>query len=299
MLTRVFNFVRGILCTILICTNMVLHASVILLFGGILWILFGCKGMPAAAQRIILPLQTSWAFLNLLILKISMWGKWDVQGVPLERKEWYLLVSNHQSWVDILVLGGLFCTKAPPFKFFMKKELLWQLPIAGVCCYILGYPLMRRHTRADIRKDPSLKGKDIDTTKKACAGFKKLPTTIINFVEGTRFTEQKHLQQESPFRHLLKPKTGGTAIVLNEMHDYLSGILNVTINYDADHISFFKLLSGDIRKLSIHYEVLPIRKELLGNYYEDRVYRSVIQRWFNDLWERKDTLLDQLNSHEH
>jgi hypothetical protein len=125
-----------------------------------------------------------------------------------------------------------------------------------------------------------------------------LPTTIINFAEGTRFTQAKHDKQESPYRNLLKPKAGGTAIVMNEMYDQLDGVLNITINYDTDNPSFFNLLCGNIRKLSVHYEVLPIEKELLGNYYEDRAYRSIIQRWFNTIWERKDNLLDKLKSHD-
>lgn len=299
MITRGLNFIRGCVCTFLICLNMIVHAMMILLIGGICWLIMGCRGLPKTVMQIVLPFQTSWSFLNLCILKLSMLGKWDVQGdSPIHRKHWYILISNHQSWMDIIVLSGVFCRNASPVKFFLKKELLWSLPLAGACCYLLGYPFMERHTRADIRKNPELKGKDIETTKQACNKFKMLPTTVINFAEGTRFTTKKHEQQASPYRHLLKPKAGGTAIVINELHEHLDGVLNVTINYDTDNLSFFNLLCGNIRKLSVHYELLPIEAELLGNYYEDRAYRSVIQRWFNTIWERKDNLLDKLKSHD-
>lgn len=299
MLTQVFNLLRGIICTALIVLNLLVHGILTFIFGGLGWLLSAGKGPFKFLQWLIELIPTSWAFFNLCCIRLSTLGKFDVQGdAQLSRRHWYLLVSNHQSWVDILVLSGIFSLSAPPIKFFMKKELLWQLPIAGACCYFLGYPFMERHTRADIRKNPALKGKDIETTKQACKKFRKLPTTVINFAEGTRFTQQKHEKQQSPFKHLLKPRAGGTAIVMNELHDCLAGVLNVTINYDADDISFFNLVSGNLRKLSVRYEILPIDAELLGNYYEDRNYRSNIQRWFNDMWERKDTLLDKLSNHD-
>lgn len=299
MITRVFNLFRGVLCTLLVVINMLVHGILTFIFGGLAWLLSGGRGPYRPIQWLIELIPTSWAFFNFCCIKLSTLGKLEIHGASnLSRKEWYILISNHQSWIDILVLSGVFALKAPPIKFFMKKELLWQLPIAGVCCYVLGYPFMERHTRADIRKNPALKGKDIETTKQACQKFRKLPTTVINFAEGTRFTQQKHDKQQSPFHHLLKPKAGGTAIVMNELHDCLAGVLNVTINYDADNISFFNLISGNIRKLSVYYEILPIEPSLLGNYYEDRGYRSVIQHWFNRIWERKDALITQLNKHD-
>jgi 1-acyl-sn-glycerol-3-phosphate acyltransferase len=297
MITRVFNLVRGCICTFLIFLNTAIHGVLTIIFGGLAWLCFNKKCQPAAVQKLVLIIPTSWAFFNLCIIKISLFGKLKITGnAKLSRKQWYILVSNHQSWVDILILSGIFSLKMPPPKFFMKKELLWQLPIPGICCYLIGYPLMERHTRADIRKNPALKGKDIETTKQACQKFKVVPTTVINFAEGTRFTQVKRDKQESPFTHLLKPKAGGTAIVMNEMHDCLAGVLNVTINYDGDNISFFNLISGNIRAAYIDYELLPIEKELLGNYFEDRPYRSVIQRWFNDIWKRKDQLIDKMKS---
>lgn len=299
MMIRAFNLLRGIVCTFLIVLNLFIHGTLTLIFGGLAWLLSLGRSPWKPIQWLVELIPRSWAFFNLCCIRLSTLGKFEIHGSgELHRNQWYIMISNHQSWVDILVLSGIFSLKTPPIKFFMKKELLWQLPIAGLCCYLLGYPFMQRHTRADIRKNPALKGQDIETTKKACQKFKKLPTTIINFAEGTRFTAEKHRRQESTFKNLLKPKAGGTAIVINEMYELLGGVLNVTINYDADDISFFNLVSGNIRKLSVCYELLPIDSDLLGNYYEDRIYRSKIQRWFNDIWERKDALLTELKTHD-
>ncbi|PHQ82305.1 MAG: acyltransferase [Coxiella sp. (in: Bacteria)] len=299
MITRAFNFIRGCINSFLIIINMLFHGTLTFIFGCFVWILPPHWPISKLGMRFVLLIPRSWSQFNFWILKLSTFGKWDIQGdTILSRKNWYVMISNHQTWIDILLLGGTFCNNTPPIKFFMKKELIWTLPVAGVCCYLLGYPMMERHTRADIRKDPSLKGKDIETTKQACKKFRYLPTTVINFLEGTRFTQAKHDKQASPYRHLLKPKAGGTAIVMNELHDCLAGVLNVTVNYDTDNLSFFNIMSGNVRKISVYYEVLPITPEILGDYYEDRQYRARLQKWLNELWERKDELLDKLKSHD-
>ncbi len=63
------------------------------------------------------------------------------------------------------------------------KKILWSLPIAGWACYFLGYPFIARHSHEEVRKNPQLKTKDIETTRAACAKFKEFPTTVMNFVE--------------------------------------------------------------------------------------------------------------------
>lgn len=301
MIHQGFKFIRGCFAVFLVTINLLIHATLTLIIGTLVWIIPENLAASLWGQRFVLLLPMSWSQCNFWILQLSTFGKWDIQGPSssLSRNNWYMLISNHQSWLDILVLGGVFCRKIPPLKFFMKKELLWTLPIAGVCCYLLGYPFMARHTASDIRKNPALKGKDIETTQKACQKFKRLPTTIINFVEGTRFTQKKHDDQHSPFDHLLKPKTGGAAVVINEMKDCLNNILDVTINYDTDELSFFGLLCGNVRKISVHYRVLPVTSDILGNYYEDRQFRKRFQQELNNIWQQKDTLLNELDAHEH
>jgi hypothetical protein len=90
---------------------------------------------------------------------------------------------------------------------------------------------MKRYSKAYLEKHPEKKGKDLETTRKTCASSQQ-PGGIFNFVEGTRFTEGKHAQQQSPF-HLLKPKAGGIAFVLDAMGEQLKSIVNVTIHYPA------------------------------------------------------------------
>lgn len=244
-------------------------------------------------MKIALTIPSIWAGCLNGILYINARNKWDIRGTaPLSRHNWYILIANHQTWADIPVTGYAFNFKIPVMKFFMKKELLWTLPFAAWSCWMLDYPFMVRHSRKDIRKNPALKGKDIETTKKACAKFKEHPTTVMNFTEGTRFTEAKRIRQNSPYQHLLKPKAGGLAIVVNEMKDHLAGILNVTIHYSEPKMTFWKLVSGNFEKATICYELIPITADLLGDYNGDREFRSHFQQWLNGVWARKDQHLD-------
>jgi len=292
MLNNIISFFRGCIATLLLVLNMLVFAIIILIVAGIAWLIpFPKLRHHAMSAALVLPVW--WMFFNKYILMFSTFGKWDVQGSgKLNRKGWYILIANHESWIDIPVLGSVFNRKIPVIKFFMKKALMWQLPIAGIGCYLLGYPLMARHTRSEIRKRPELKNKDIETTKQACEKFKAFPTTFMNFAEGTRFNTEKRDRQNSPYKHLLKPKSGGIAIVLNEMQDKLDGIINTTIHYDAKDNSLWRFLCGKINKIYVRYEVLPVTEALTGNYHEDRNFRKQFQGWLNTLWDEKDQMIE-------
>lgn len=220
--------------------------------------------------------------------------RWDVQGIDgLNPHDWYLVLSNHQTWVDILVLQKVFHRKIPFLKFFLKKELIW-VPLMGLAWWALDFPFMKRYSDAFLKKHPHLKGKDLETTRKACEKFKTLPISVMNFPEGTRFTPEKHDQQQSPFTHLLKPKAGGTSFVLSAMGDYLTAILNVTITYPQENKSYWDFMCGRLTEIIVRVEVLPIPQDLIGDYSEDAAFRARFQDWINTLWAEKDRQLTEL-----
>ena len=59
-----------------------------------------------------------------------------------------------------------------------------------------------------------MKGKDVEMTRRACEKFRDTPTSILNFIEGTRFSDQKRVDRQSDYRNLLKPRAGGFAAAL-------------------------------------------------------------------------------------
>lgn len=237
----------------------------------------------------------AWISLNNFTTHIFTSIKWRVEGLEtLSRKDWYLIIANHQSWADILILQNIFNRKIPFIKFFLKKELLY-VPFMGLCWWALDFPFMKRYSQQLLKKRPELKGKDIATTRKACEKFRYKPVSIMNFVEGTRFTQEKHDKQQSPFRYLLKPKAGGTAFVLGTMGEQLHKLLDVTIHYPQGIPSFWDYISGKVHAITVNIKVLPISKELIGD-YDDQAYRERFQQWLNQLWVEKDQQLATLQT---
>jgi 1-acyl-sn-glycerol-3-phosphate acyltransferase len=218
----------------------------------------------------------------------------DVSGTQtFLNKEWYMVVANHQSWVDILVLQRIFNRRIPFVKFFLKRELIW-VPFIGLAWWALDFPFMKRYNQAVLKKRPELKGKDIEVTKKACEKFQYFPVSIMNFLEGTRFTLNKKSQQENSFKHLLLPKAGGLSFALNAMDGKLKNLIDVTIVYPDGIPSFFDYLCGKVSKIKVHLRVLPIDDNLLGDYQNDVIFRTYFQQWVNTLWQEKDNQIELL-----
>lgn len=239
----------------------------------------------------------AWISVNNFAIGLLTRIRWQVTGLEtLSRKDWYLVLANHQSWADILVLQKVFNHKIPFIKFFLKKELIY-VPFLGLCWWALDFPFMKRYSKSFLQKNPHLQGKDIETTRKACDKFRFKPVTVMNFVEGTRFTPQKHRQQQSPYQNLLKPKAGGVAFVLGAMGNQLHKILDITIHYPKGIPSFWDYISGKVRDITVQIRVLPITTELLGD-YSDIEYRERFQQWINQLWLHKDQQLTALKQGE-
>ena len=239
----------------------------------------------------------AWISVNNFTTRLFTRIRWQISGLEtLSLKDWYLVLANHQSWADILVLQKVFNRNIPFIKFFLKKELIY-VPFIGMCWWALDFPFMKRYSKSFLQKNPHLQGKDIETTRKACHKFRFKPAAIMNFVEGTRFTPEKHRQQQSPYQNLLKPKAGGMAFVLGAMGDQLHKILDITIHYPRGIPSFWDYISGKVRDITVQIRVIPITPELLGD-YNDSQYRERFQQWINQLWQHKDQQLTALKQGE-
>jgi len=248
-------------------------------------------------SRMLNAIAENWIWVNNQIQKLMSGNtRWEVQGLEtLERSEWYLVLANHQSWVDILVLQRIFYRKIPFLKFFIKKELLW-LPVLGQAWWAMDFPFVKRYAQRYLQKKPHLKGKDLEITRKACQKFKKMPVSIMNFVEGTRFTSEKHRRQHSPYSHLLKPKAGGIAFVLGSLGEQIHRVLDVTIVYPDGISNFWALLCGKIRKIKVRVRYLPVSPELLGDYVNDGHFRAGLQRWLNNIWAEKNQYIEEMSA---
>ena len=279
---------RLLLLSLLIATSTVLHVLPLLLVALVKVLLpFG------PVQRLCNPLLTgmaeSWIGFNNWLWDRFTHTRVDLrEDAALRMDGHYLVLANHQSWVDILVLQKVFNRRIPLLRFFLKRQLFW-VPLLGLAWWALDFPFMGRYNRRQIARNPELGRRDIEATRRACAKFRDIPVAVMNFVEGTRFTADKHAKQGSPYRHLLKPKSGGVAFVLDAMGEGLHAILDVSIAYPAGRPSLVDLLADRVPEVRVQVRQRPIPTELVGGDYQgDREFRVRFQQWMNGLWREKD-----------
>jgi len=249
-----------------------------------------------ACTEIMFAIARQWAAFNRVIYRLLYPVSWeiDVRGT-LDPDCSYLLVGNHQSIIDILLVFDQFSHRTPPLCFFLKRELIW-MPVIGWACWGMDFPFMKRHTREELESNPELRGEDLATTRAFCERFRDQPVTVVNFAEGTRFSEHKRLTRGSPYRHLLRPKAAGVSFTLNAMGEQFAGIIDVTIAYRPSRYPIvWSFLTGEQTELAIHIDVLPVPTELMaGDYQTDATFRERFQNWLNGLWQRKDARLDRM-----
>jgi len=262
--------------------------GVIVTLCGVLKIL-PLPAMQHACSRLAHWAYRRWSWHNRQLIELFNPVEWQLSGLSeLKQDRWYLLISNHKSWLDIPVLSQFALERIPEPKFFLKEELKW-VPFIGSASWALDMPFMKRYSQAQLAKNPALQGKDIETTKKSCEKFCHQPTTIINFVEGTRFTPQKKRHKNSPFQHLLPAKAGGIAFTLASMGSQFDAVLDVTLIYpdNPGHVALDMLL-GRLKRVVIQVEVLPVDDSIIGDYFNDPAYRQRFQQWLNQRWVHKD-----------
>ena len=292
MLSFLPSVVRGTLALIILVANLLFWFVPLLPFA-IIKLAIPIPFIRRQMNTILNFICTVWAQCNGIFLMFLNDINWVVKGDDdLSMKDWYLVLSNHQSWADIIVLQFILNNRIPYFRFFLKQQLIW-LPIFNFVFIALDYPYMKRYSKEFLKKHPELKGKDLETTKRSCERFKDVPVAVMNFVEGTRFTAEKHQKQQSPYQHLLKPKAGGIGFVLGAMGEYLTSILDVAITYRPRAMGIWDFLCGRVKEVVVTINTIPMSAELIGNYFEDPEYKARFQEWVNQLWLDKDKILEE------
>ena len=288
------SWLRVALLLAAVAFNTLLHAVPLLLVA-VVKAALPFAPVRRACNRWLPALAESWVGVNTAMLDRFTGTRFEVTGrADLRIDGHYLVLANHQSWVDIVVLQKVFNRRIPLLRFFLKRQLFW-VPVLGLAWWALDFPFMGRYTRSQIAKNPELGRRDLEVTRRACEKFREIPVSVMNFVEGTRFTAEKHARQAPPFRHLLKPRSGGVAFVLDAMGDGLHAVLDVTIAYPGGRPSMTDLMAGRVPAVHVKVKQRPIPAELLaGNYQEDRAFRARFQQWMNGLWQEKDEDLERL-----
>ncbi|HSQ71108.1 MAG TPA: acyltransferase [Rubrivivax sp.] len=287
---------RGLVALLLLVLNTLFWCA--LLFAlAVVKLVLPFKAVRVRIDPLLNAISTLWIDCNSAWMRLTQRTAWDVQGVDgLRYAGWYLVNSNHQTWADIFVLQHVLNRRIPMLKFFLKQQLIY-VPVIGLAWWALDFPFMKRHSAAQLARRPELRQQDRLTTMRACEKFALVPTCVMNFAEGTRFTRAKHAAQGSPYRHLLKPKAGALALALNAMGEKFHSLVDVTIAYPGGAPDFWQFLCGDTPRIVVRVRQLPIPTEFCaGDYAEDPVFRARFQAWLSDLWQDKDAQLDTLVS---
>jgi 1-acyl-sn-glycerol-3-phosphate acyltransferase len=297
-LTAIFNSLRAFIGLVLIAINTLVHAIPLFLVA-LVKMLVPVKPVRRFCSRVLAGIAESWIAVNSALIVAMTHTRFHISGVQdLRRDVSYLVLSNHQSWVDIPILQKTFNRRIPFMRFFLKSQLIW-VPVLGLAWWALDFPFMKRHSRAALARHPELRNQDMESTRRACRRFRGISVSVMNFVEGTRFRAEKHARQASPYRHLLRPKSGALALVMDAMGDALRSVLDVTIVYPQGQPSMLHLITNQLTDVYVIIREHPIPGELReGNYEADREYRARIQQWLNGLWSEKDVLIGQtIESH--
>lgn len=284
----------GVLAFALLSLNSLFWVPPLLLLA-VVKLLLPFTAVRAQLDRALVWIAEAWISGNGVWMGLTQNTYWDVRGVEgLDTHGWYLVNCNHQTWADIFVLQHVLTHRIPLLKFFLKRQLRW-VPVMGLAWWALDFPFMRRHSEEMLKKHPELRGRDQEATRRACAKFSRIPTSVMNFCEGTRFTADKHRRQQSPYRHLLKPKAGGIALALNVMSDRLRAILDVTVVYVDGAPDFWEFLCGRMREVRVRVQILPVPRVLAtGDYASDAAVRERFQDWLQQIWRDKDEQMARL-----
>jgi 1-acyl-sn-glycerol-3-phosphate acyltransferase len=285
--------IRGATTLLLLALNAAFWGSCIALLGIVKFAVQFTAPRSRMRTRVILMLASlaeRWVGGNDRIFDRTLPTQWVIEGIgdDVRPDGHYLIVANHVSWVDILALYRAFHRRAAFIRFFLKQQLFWA-PIVGQACWALEFPFMRRYTPEYLAKHPEKRGADLATTRKACQRYRNFPVAILNFLEGTRFSTHKHVGQQSPYRHLLRPRIGGISFVLQSLGDQLDAMYDVTLAYPPDNdVTLGRFLTGRVPKIIVHARRLALPESF---------DRDAVKVWIEAVWNEKDALLSELLEH--
>jgi len=294
MLNFLPSIVVGTIAGFLLFINVVFWVTILYAFS-IPKIFFTWPPLLRIINSILNWIGENWLTGNSGWMRLTQNTKWDVQGMEgLNYHGWYLVVSNHQSWVDILVMQRLLNRRIPLLKFFIKRELI-KVPLMGLAWWALDYPFLYRHSSEYLKEHPEQKGKDYEATRKACEKFGTVPTSVMNFLEGTRFSKAKRDKQNSEYKYLLRPKSGGLALALDVLGEKFNSMLDITIVYPDGIPTFWEFLCGKVKRIIVRMKTIEIPKQFLhGDYESDPVFRDAMHKWVQQLWQEKDQQIESL-----
>jgi len=294
LLKKTINNVQGVLVIGVVAVSTIFWVMPLLVLA-VFKLIIPVAVFRKLMTRWIMTIGEIWVGCNAAIFGLVNDTRWEVSGLEgLSKNDWYLVVANHQTWIDIIALQTVLNRRIPFLKFFIKQELIW-FPIMGIAWWGLDMPFMKRYSKSYLAKNPHKKGKDLEATRKACEKFRNTPTSVINFIEGTRFSQEKRERRASPFQNLLPPRAGGIAFALDSMGSMFTEILDITIVYPNGIPDFWAMCYGEFDRIVIEIRKRPVEQWMIdGDYTNDREFRREFHQWLTQTWQEKDERIEVL-----
>ena len=292
MLLSAFQMIRAMFMITLIILNTMVFSGIMVAFSPLKLML------PFSAWRHFwtawfVEMGATWSTVNSRFLDWSHSTK-IVLDLPegLSRNRSYLVLANHQTWVDMPVLEYALARRIPGRRIFIKQSLIW-VPFLGQACWAMDFPFMKRYTAKQLAKSPELRERNLETVRKNCERMKGMSSTLLNFSEGTRFTSAKHAKQRSPYTHLLKPKIAGVATVIGLLGDSLDAVLDLTIVYpdNPECPTVIDLFAGRIPQAVVQARLLPVPGSAES---EDSGASPRVRKWLLQIWKEKDHTIAEI-----
>ncbi len=290
---------RGLTTLLLLLLNLLLWGIPVLLLGVVKFVVHMTAPRSRLRTRVILALSSlaeRWVAGTNRIFHWMLPTQWNVAGIEddIRLDGRYLIISNHVSWVDIFTIARVFHRRTPFIRFFLKQRLIW-FPIVGQACWALEFPFMRRYSADYLQRHPENRGRDLATARRACQRYRHIPVAILSFLEGTRFSQEKRSEQDSPYRHLLRPRVGGIAFVVASLGDQLDAMFDVTLAYPGGDVTMWQFVSGQVATIAVHVRRLAVPSEFFtSDITEPGPTRDRLKSWIDSIWREKDGLLEQL-----
>ncbi|KAF9764087.1 putative 1-acyl-sn-glycerol-3-phosphate acyltransferase 4 [Nosema granulosis] len=231
-------------------------------------------------------MTSCWAFVYWSLFGIIFRRSYVLKGSNvLKHKTNYLVVSNHIGSMDFMVLNELFREKRmlQNLKYIVKYQLRF-IPIFYQMISLANFLIVKR----DFQQDKKRIIEYLETMAKH-----KIPSCLILYPEGSRFTEEKKEKcwefcertGNVKLSNVLFPRFRGIELIGSKVNkDYITDIADITIIHKNKNVPpLWRVLFTEFKE-EIVFDIRTIPLIDVKNYKE----------FLTESFIRKDNLIEQI-----